>query len=742
VIGAGDTLELNLFGKESSQHTLTVDNEGKIIIPGLEPITVSGLTYSELKSFIADTVKTKMIGIKSALTISDLRSIQVYVVGDVTKPGAYSLSSLSTLTNALFISGGPNLSGSLRNIQLKRGGKKVASFDLYDLLIRGDVSNDLRLQQGDVVFVGGIENQVTILGEVRKPAIFEVKTGETIRDLVSMAGGLTTKAYPKHALLARLDENFQRDLKRINLTNAKTATQALKNGDVLTIMPISERLDQVVNVAGAVSRPSTYAWYEGITLSELIDSKDDLKNTTDMSYALILSHMPNGSYSIRQFKPSTLFMGNDVILTENDLVVFFNRFDTSTFELFNEFEQLDSDKQKQLKSQTAESFLQNDEPELSYLYALQNGDIFEKQEALLATQSLSRQELIKPIVKLLYSTSMPGALVQVVEVTGQVRFPGIYPIGQGSRVNDLILAAGGLEESANLFKGEISRIDSQGSASSIQHIEFSLKDAIDQNETQNHELQARDVVNIFQQANWKEELRVTIEGEVLYPGEYTIKEGESLSQVLQRAGGLTKFAAPEGAFFTRKALKDLEEKQARSMARSLSKELAFKSISSSYANINVGEVQQLVNNLTTVQGVGRLVIDLPMILSGESNDVKMENGDAIIIPAFRNEVNVIGEVQVATSHLHQDKWKLEQYLKSSGGLRLQADDERIYVIRANGLVDAPDRSWFGDENLEINPGDTIVVPLDSGYTDRLTLWEKATAIFYQLTVGLAALGRL
>ena len=753
VIAPGDTLEINLFGKESSEHSLTINNLGQINIPGLEPVTVAGLSFAELKLKISETVKTKMIGIKATVSISDLRGIQVYLVGDVKKPGAYQLSSLSTIANALFISGGPTEVGSLRHIELKRGGKKIAELDLYDMFTKGDVSQDHRLQQGDVIFVDSIKKQVSVHGEVRRPAIYEVKDNETVADLVVMAGGLTVSAYPKNMVLASFDSNYQRNVTGVDLNDAKAANRKLNNGDVLTVMSVSEQFSQVVNVAGAIARPGTYAWNPGFTLKQIVSSQDDMLVNTDLDYGLVVSQLDSGEYKISQFKPRSIFSETNLALNAGDLVVFFNRFDDITFEVEPEVEDKKEQQEFSLKSEPVNEQMseldallyqsEEKEKEFNYLHAVRNGNLFEKQKALLATKSLSRMELIQPIVKLLSANSQLGQLTALVEVTGQVRFPGTYPISNSASLLDVVYAAGGLTEAANLKKGEISRlVQSDYESSHTQHIQFELGAALKGDMAHNVSIQPRDVINIFQQANWQEELKVTLEGEVRYPGEYTIKEGETLTEVIARAGGLTEFAAPEAAFFSRQSLKELEQKQARNMARSLSKELAFKSISSSYANVNVSEVQLLVNQLTTVEGVGRLVIDLPKLLSKETSDVKLENGDSLLIPSFRNEVNVIGEVQVATSHIHNEGWDFDNYIKSSGGLRQQADDDRIYVIRANGLVDVPNDSWFSGDKLAVNPGDTIVVPLDAGYTDRLTLWEKATSIFYQLTVGLAALGRL
>ncbi|MUH71355.1 SLBB domain-containing protein [Psychrosphaera haliotis] len=332
IVGPGDSFNIVMFGKASSSESVTVDNEGKISFADLAPISVAGLTYQEVKTRIADVASVSMIGIKTSVSISGLRSIQVYVVGDVKKPGAYQLSSLSTMTNAIFISGGPTNVGSLRNIKLNRANKTITQLDLYKMFTQGDASADRRLQNGDVVFISSIESQVKVYGEVRRPAIYEVKAGETLDEIIKLAGGLTSLAYPKNILITTLDNNYQRLVKKVDLTNKTEATQLkIKAGDVVRILPISQQFSQVVHVAGAVSRPSGYAYFDGMTLTDLISSSDDLSLSTDMNYALIVSEIADGSIQIRHFAPKKVLAGSDIALNSKDLVLFFNRYDDSDF---------------------------------------------------------------------------------------------------------------------------------------------------------------------------------------------------------------------------------------------------------------------------------------------------------------------------------------------------------------------------------------------------------------------------
>lgn len=772
VIGSGDNLNISLYGKEYQEHSVQVNNDGKISLPNLEPITVAGLTLSELKEYINQVVAAKLFGMKAVVSVGELRSIQVYVLGDVKKPGAYQLSSLSSMANALFISGGPNDVGSLREIKLRRAGKDLAELDLYKFMLEGDVSGDQRLQHGDVIYVAPIRKQITIVGEVRRPAIYEVKPGESLGKVLDYAGGLTPKGYPKSVELTSYNSKFLRSVKNINLMDKSAVSQTINNGDVIRVHPSDDRIDEAVNIAGYVSRPGAYNWRSGTTLNNIITDRSDLLLGADLEFGIIVRS--NGGLGkqldIINFSPVKVIEGQQKVeLVKNDLVLFFNSFNKESyykeqahvsdliktqhdlFELKNSDEVEEDNSYLVAFNELAEIY--GDEKELAiqeeekinYLYKILFGSETEKLEAFPETQKLSREELIQPVIQLMEERVQLGSNVKVVEIRGQVRFPGRYPIAKDSKISDVILAAGGLRESASLFRAEVSRIiEGENQRLNIRHYTLDLVKAINGSAQDNMVLQGRDVINIFQQSNWNEELKVTLKGEVKYPGEYEIKEGESILDVIKRAGGLTDKAHPESAFFTREDLKELEEEQAESMARALSRELALKSMSSTVGNLNVKDVQTLVANLSEIEGIGRLIIDLPRILNSEIADIELENGDTLIIPPRRNEINVIGEVQVATSHIYNKDWTAEDYINSSGGFRAQADDSRVYIIRANGLVDIPDLySWFGTDRASyLNPGDTIVVPLDSGYVDKLTLWEKATSIFYQATVGLAAILRI
>ena len=261
IVGPGDTFTINLFGKETSAEEVIIDREGRLTISNLKPVTVSGMQYSDVVSLIKAKVKQEIIGTEAYVSMGKTRSIRIMVLGEAYKPGAYTVPSLASITHALFVSGGVSDIGSLRNIQLKRAGKTVTTLDLYNLLIKGDSSNDVILKPGDVVFIPPVGMRVSVEGEVRRPAIFELKKNESSQDLIAMAGGFNAAAYPQKTVVERYTGNSSRTVLQLNLS--KRDVYKPNDGDVIRVPSSSKELDNAVTLLGAVAHPGNYAWHEG-----------------------------------------------------------------------------------------------------------------------------------------------------------------------------------------------------------------------------------------------------------------------------------------------------------------------------------------------------------------------------------------------------------------------------------------------------------------------------------------------
>src|SRR5690606_7397998 len=285
VMGPGDTVVVQLLGKENVQHELAVTRDGTLLFPGIGPINVAGLSFTELRREVNRRVERRFIGTQASVTLGRLRSIRVFVLGDVTRPGSYTVSSLATLTNALFASGGVKPIGSLRDIQLKRRGKVVARLDLYDLLLRGDTRGDARLAPGDVIFVPPAGATVGIGGRVQRPALYELKDETSLAELLDMAGGLLPDADRRAVRIERVVQGVGHSVLNVDL--AREAAVRLQDGDVVRVYALPERRERAVRLVGWVQRPGEHEWRPGMRLSDLVPSLGLLRPGADLNYALV-----------------------------------------------------------------------------------------------------------------------------------------------------------------------------------------------------------------------------------------------------------------------------------------------------------------------------------------------------------------------------------------------------------------------------------------------------------------------
>ncbi|WP_024602510.1 SLBB domain-containing protein [Pseudoalteromonas sp. TB41] len=762
LVGRGDQLLINFYGKESESFEVIVDREGRINIPDLSPVQVAGLTFAEVKELIKVKVEQEVIGVKAFVSLGKLRSIRILVLGEAYKPGSYSVSSLTTVSHALFISGGVSDIASLRNIQVKRGGKLVANFDLYDLLIRGDSSNDIILKPGDVVFIPSVGEQVTVEGLVKRPAIFELKKGETAKQLLKMAGGIKPNAYAKSVIVERFN-NQHKEVLSVDFSK-KQVNYIPRDGDRIRFSAIGEQYQTSISLIGAVVRPGNYQWYKGKRISDILGSvRGDLLPQADLDYALVVRETNvNGDIEIHQFdlaKAITKNTENNLQLNPNDKIIVFSRFEDKQredialanlaltkeqqnqqrkAELWHEYQQKEFDKFVGVSTKKAEFEEPNPNLSMSQMLELK---LKEQEENAKSYALFSRHNLLKPVIAKLEQQAGVMQAMQIVEISGSVMYPGIYPLMEGGEVKDLITAAGGLLESAYTQQAEVTRI-ANNDVSNIEHIKFDLKSAMQGKTASNISLQSKDSVNIFAIPNWQENLKVELKGELKFPGTYTIRRGETLSNLLERAGGFSEFAATNAAVFTRQSIKKQEQQQLARLSTELRRDIASKSFQSSVSSntLTYEEMNKLLKDLANVDAVGRLVIDLPLIVNNQQNLV-LQDGDVLYVPSERDSISVIGEVNYSTSHLYKEGISVDEYIDLSGGLKERAADDRIYIIKANGSVQIPNTgNWFAVNNAnQLEPGDTIVVPLDAGHMDKLTLWSTATQILYQLGVAVAAI---
>jgi protein involved in polysaccharide export with SLBB domain len=688
VLGPGDTVRVQLFGNVNGIYEYEVSRDGILNLPEIGPVTVAGLPFSEFRADLNKRVREMLIGTQVSVTMGLLRTIRVFVLGDANQPGSYVVSGLATIGSVLYQSGGVSRVGSLRNIQLKRSGRIVTTLDLYDVLLQGDTSADKRLQPGDVIFVPPIGNTIGVSGAVKRPAIYETKGAATIADAVQLAGGLASDAFGKGARIERVDG--ERTTIAVDLTSTDSSRLKVRSGDTLIVPDVLPNLEDTVVLAGHVFRPGNYEWRPGMRLTDLIGSTDELKPGVDPEYVLIR----------REIK-----RGEPVQVLSTNLIA-------------------------ALKAPSGADNVRLEASDTVHVFSL----------------ALGRQRIVEPLLEELRLQSTIDAPALEVQISGNVRAPGVYPLESQMRVSDLIRAGGNLSEKAYALEAELTRYSSTGGSSrDIDVVQVDL-DAVRQGvDSADLALREHDYLIIKRIPDWDKKWTVTLEGEVQFPGEYRVRRSETLGEVLQRAGGLTDDAFPEGAVFLRETLKEQEQEQIETLARRLEADLANLSLQASAAGepetLTTGRV--LLDQLRSTEAVGRLVLDMTQDDSGRYSaaaGVELRDGDQLLVPTQPQVVTVLGETQQNTSHLYRDQLTRDEYIDLSGGLTRRADKKLIYVVRANGAVIAGNRSrWLGrGKKVDIRPGDTIVVPLDTDRMRPLTFWGNVTQILYQAAIAVAA----
>lgn len=766
-LGIGDELVVQMFGKENQSTEVLINREGEILLPKIGPIKVSGLSYEEATRLIQNRIRSQLIGVDSVVSLGQIRAINVFMAGEVKIPGAYSVSGLSTVSQVLFQSGGVTDIGSLRNIQLKRGHKTVAVFDLYDLLLNGDASNDIRLYSGDVVFVPPFDRLVTVDGEVKRPMLYEASENDNVASVLKMAGGLKSSALKSKLIhIQNPQGSGLPEVNNISLSNKSHMSRQIKDGDKLIVLPVSDALENVVSVQGAVSRPGDYGWTAGSRVSDIIsDLRRDLLHNVDLNYALIIREKSSQlDLEIIQFKPIDIFTApgsdSDPQLNANDELLFFSYVEIADEDDSSLEEDLERKKQEREYETLLQSSMLNRQNDDSGNYT-QNQNVDDSNnefdennsqlENYLATLEKEAQEkkaqhnrevVLEPVLKKLKSIASQSQALRVVSVSGAVKMPGEYPLSNDGTIQDLIIAAGGLSDSAFIHSVELRRVvkDPTGEVKA-QYLDFDLATS----KGLNTKLVSKDHLNIRMNDDWDRTDSIELAGQVKFPGVYLIQPGETLSDVIQRAGGLKQDAFPEAAVFTRLSIAKIEKDRAEEFADSLRRDFASSLLTEESVNSNYEEVALITQKLEMFEGQGRLLIDLPSALNGDvASDIELTDGDTLTIPKRSNTVTVVGEVRRQGTHTFQTGFGVDEYLALGAGTTSRADNNAIYIVRANGSVVIPETSltMFTNNIQNIRPGDTIIVPVDNQYKESISFWRDITQIVYQGTVAIAAIARL
>ncbi|WP_104401001.1 SLBB domain-containing protein [Vibrio penaeicida] len=748
VMEAGDEIKVQLYGKTNQEYRLKVDREGKVYFPEFGPLAVAGQTFSQVRSQITQLVEQKVLGVDVAVTMGSMRTMQVYIVGETNQPGAYNVNGLTTITQALVASGGVKESGSLRQIQLKRKGETVATLDLYDLLISGNTSYDVRLLAGDTLFIPAKSSSIEIDGEVLRPAIYELGGATTLSDVIKLAGGVLPQGYLSKINVRRQTSQGQEQF-TLDLTKASGRDFSIKSGDKIEIAPSSSNLKGAVAVRGEVIRQGALSYQKGMRVSDVISSADDdLKLNADLTYALIVREVnANRDIEVIQFNLGQILKNRrsteNIKLKERDQIFVFDNgleldywYGEQKNKKVEGKEKLTEKHQELVDEETGAVVLNEQVNEI----AVQNVDTVAQADNI---KQSSREQLLNPIIERLKAQSSFKKPAKLVEVSGAVKFPGTYPLPAGETLEKVIEAAGGLSERAYLTQAEITRSQRVGESFESRHIPFSLRDVLKGDS--NLELQAQDHVVIKTQPNWQQDMVIELQGEVVFPGKYSFQRGETLSDVINRAGGLTEYAYAKGAVFSRLRLKRQEQERLRLLNMQLKQEIGNLSLrrqnSAATYTTPPAQAMEIAEELSKTEAVGRLVINLPEAMEEDPiSDLMLEKGDKLYIPAKNPTISVMGEVQYSSNHTFRPDMTVEEYLESAGGTKKQADTDRIYIVRADGSVMLPNNSfWFSRKDKPLAPGDTIIVPIDTDYLDGLSTLTSATQILYQIGVAWKAI---
>lgn len=743
IVGPGDGLTIDLWGGVSTRLTRLVDRQGRVTLPEAGPVEVSGRTLGDVQQLVQRTLGTQYRDTSAEVSISRLRTVRVYVVGEVNEPGAYDISSLSTPLNALVSAGGITPRGSLRSLKHYRGRQLLEEVDAYDLLLRGVTPDAKRLENGDTLMVAPLGAQVTVTGMVRRPAVYELHGEKTLADVLDLAGGILPAATLKHVEVQRLDIHEKRTMLSLNLSpdgggETQLTSFEIRDGDEIHIFPIAPYNQDTIYLQGHVLRPGKYSYREGIKLTDIVTSYKDLLPEPAAHYGEIIR------LSAPDFRPNVLSFDLAAALKEPasapqlqplDTVRVFSRFDfepTPTVSVSGEVRAPGTYRTSGQASLRDAVFLAGgltpdasvDDAQLFRINPDGTSKIFSVnlREAMEGTSA--DNILLQPRDRLLIHRNVLSVDGSTVEITGDVAKPGRYPYTGNMRAEDLIRAAGGLKRSADTGSADLTRYAAGGG--SAQQLKISLVSILNGNPTEDVPLRAGDVLAIREVPGWKDVgASMKVSGEVLHPATFGIQPGERLSSVLERAGGYTQYAYPYGALLMRRDVREIELKsQTDLIARIKQEKTLLTSLPENDANQKnakitaISQSEATLTELATHEPVGRVVVHIQGDLNKWRNtpaDITVRDGDVLMIPKNPNTVLVTGQVFNPTAISQQGGRSARWYLSQAGGLTPMADRKAVFVIRGDGsVVSAKNNNsgwWSGDPlTSSLRAGDTIVVP--------------------------------
>jgi protein involved in polysaccharide export with SLBB domain len=746
VLGPGDGLSIDIWGSISRRLQRVVDRSGRVSLPEVGLIEVSGRNLGDVQHLLQSALRTEFREVQADVSLSRLRTVRVYVVGDVERAGAYDVSSLSTPLNALFLAGGPTSRGSLRVIRHYRGKQLVQAIDLYDLLLHGIRSGVEGLQPGDTIMVPTPGPQVKIEGMVRRPAIYELGGEKNLAEVLELAGGVMQSGTLRHVDVERVEAHVSRTMLRLDIPesdNQESINKALEaftvqDGDKIKISPILPYADKTVYLDGHVFHPGKFAYKEGMKVADIIQSYHDLLPEPYKRHAEIIRlNPPDYTPVIMAFNLDDALTGKDqnLVLKPFDTIRVFGRLDfedapviTVSGEVRDPGDHI-TNGAAYLRDAIYLAGGTTPDAELSDI------QVFRKTEdgkLKVISVNLSKamagdatdNVLLEPKDRVFVHRNLAKFDPPSVKIEGEVARPGKYPLGDGMTAADLVRVAGSFKRGAYTEAADLTRYELEnGTNVSGEHLTVPIASAMAGAPDSDVRLHDGDVLTIRQVAGWNGiGATITVKGEVRHPGTYGIKEGERLSSIIARAGGFGGNAYPYGAIFERVQVRELEEKNRAQLIREVQDEGAtLKATPSADGDDKLVKDASLLQWKTTLEKLqntppaGRLVVHISSETKRWANtpyDIQVRAGDVIHIPPRPSVVVVDGSVYNPTAVTFKPGRSAGWYLRQAGGPTNMANKKAIFVIRADGSVAGGEGSLLsgGVESTQLQAGDMVVVP--------------------------------
>jgi polysaccharide export outer membrane protein len=746
VVGPGDGLAINLWGGVSRRIYGTVDREGRVSLPEVGPMLVSGKSLAEVQQSVQQVLRTQFRDVSVDVSLARLRTVRVYIVGDVANPGAYDISSLSTPLNALFVAGGPTSRGSLRIVKHFRGNQLIQTVDLYDLLLYGVRSDIQRLENGDSVIAPPIGPQVTIEGMVRRPAIYEMTDEKNLSNVLALAGGLLPTATLRHIEVQRTISHQKQTMLSLDIPASDDDSEATKkldsfqiqDGDRVRVFPIDQGDEDAVYLDGHVVRPGRYSYHPNMRVTDLVSSYKDLLPEPALQYAEIIRLNPPDLHPTMESFALQDALANPSqapILQAMDTVRIFSRFDFENPPTVSVLGDVRAPGTYQTSGQVHLADAVHLAGGLAPDAQTDDAQVFRSMQdgrAKIFSVSLSQalagdpmeNILLESRDRLLIHKSSNAEQPATVYIEGEVGKPGRYPLTGNMTVADLIRVGGGLEPSADTHAADLTTFQWASDAKLTgQHETISISAAMKGDPQANTTLHNGDVLTVRQLPEWNDlGATITVRGEVKDPGTYGIRPGERLSSILERAGGFLPNAYAYGAILTRVEVRQLETKERDKLI------LRVKDAEGSLQNLPettpaqkqakemaLGQYQTTLMELNTNPPVGRVTIRISSRIDrwkSTAADIDVRAGDSLFIPRRPDYVMVTGEVFNPAAVSYRPGKSAKWYLSQSGGPTTTANKKAIFVIRADGSVASQNDSVWGGNSLDatLQPGDVVVVP--------------------------------